>query len=76
MTLETFETPALSGPARPRGGGTARAGRTRRIARYGLLVGFLILWQVGSTQGWLNATVFPPLDLIFAALWNGLTSGA
>jgi sulfonate transport system permease protein len=40
------------------------------------LLGFLALWQVGSTLGWLNATVFPPLHLIFAALWDGLATGA
>lgn len=76
MTLETLETPALSTPpARVLEARIAQAGRAG-VARYGLLLGFLILWQVGSTQGWLNATVFPPLDLIFVALWNGLVSGA
>lgn len=76
MTLETLETPALSTPpARVLGARIAQAGRAG-FARYGLLLGFLILWQVGSTLGWLNATVFPPLDLIFAALWDGLVTGA
>ena len=27
-------------------------------------------------QGWLNPAVFPPLDVIGAALWKGLASGA
>ncbi len=76
MTLETLETPALSAPpARVVAARLAQAGRAG-FARYGLLLGFLILWQVGSTQGWLNATVFPPLDLIFIALWDGLVTGA
>lgn len=76
MTLETLETPSIAAPpARVLVARVARAGRAG-FARYGLLAGFLILWQVGSTQGWLNATVFPPLDLIFAALWDGLVTGA
>ena len=76
MTLETLETPSIAAPpARVLVARVAQAGRAG-FARYGLLAGFLILWQVGSTQGWLNATVFPPLDLIFAALWDGLVTGA
>lgn len=76
MTLETIETPSMATPpARVLAARVAQAGRAG-VARYGLLAGFLILWQVGSTQGWLNATVFPPLDLILAALWEGLASGA
>lgn len=46
------------------------------IARYGLLVLFFAGWQIASTAGWLNAAVIPPLDKIFLALWNGVTSGA
>ena len=46
------------------------------LRRYGLLAGFLAVWQIGSTQGWINPTVFPPLDAILSALWQGLTSGA
>ena len=38
----------------------------RRIApflsRYGLLIGFLVLWQVSPALGWVNPAVFPPLD--------------
>lgn len=52
--------------------GAARSG----LRRYGLLAAFLALWQIGSTQGWINATVFPPLDAILSALWEGLTGGA
>ncbi|MCF1709750.1 ABC transporter permease [Tabrizicola sp. J26] len=76
MTLETVETGALAAPpirlAGARIGQVARAG----LARYGLLLGFLLLWQLGSTFGWINPTVFPPLDRILVALWNGLASGA
>ncbi|MDR5651627.1 ABC transporter permease [Ruixingdingia sedimenti] len=55
-----------------RGSGAARAG----LARYGLLLAFLALWQVGATRGWINPTVFPPLDLIGQALWKGIATGA
>lgn len=76
MTLETLETPRVTTP--PAQALLATAAQTARsgFARYGPLIGFLILWQVGSSSGWLNPTVFPPLDLIFRALWDGLTSGA
>ena len=46
------------------------------LARYGVILSFLLLWQVASTRGWVNPAVFPPLDQIVAALWNGLASGA
>jgi sulfonate transport system permease protein len=46
------------------------------VSRYGLIVGFLVLWQVSSKFGWVNATIFPPLDLILGALWDGISSGA
>ncbi len=46
------------------------------LARYGLLVGFLVAWQVSSRTGLLNPAVFPPLDTIAAALWQGLVGGA
>ena len=55
-----------------RGGIVARAG----LSRYGLLVTFLLFWQLASTQGWINPTVFPPLDAIIAALWSGIAGGA
>ncbi|WLR95269.1 ABC transporter permease [Shinella zoogloeoides] len=46
------------------------------IARYGLVIAFLALWQISSTQGWVNPSVFPPLDVIASALWDSLSSGA
>lgn len=46
------------------------------LRRYGLLAAFLALWQIGSTSGWVNPAVFPPLDAIFAALWKGIVGGA
>lgn len=56
------------------GRSTAAVGQTAR--RYGLLAGFLLAWQVGSTVGWINPTVFPPLDRILAATWSGIAGGA
>jgi sulfonate transport system permease protein len=46
------------------------------LSRYGLVIGFLLLWQASSSLGWVNASVFPPLDQIFKALWLGISSGA
>lgn len=53
-------------------------GRTavRLLKRYGVLVGFLALWQVASSAGWVNAAVLPPVDMIVAALWKGLAGGS
>ncbi len=53
-------------------------GRTalRFLSRYGVLVGFLVLWQVASSVGWVNAAVLPPIDMIVAALWKGLAGGS
>ena len=44
-------------------------------ARYGVLIGVLLFWQVASEIGWLNPAVFPPLDTILSALWQGLAGG-
>ena len=46
------------------------------LARYGLVIAFLILWQASSKLGLVNASVFPPLDQIISALWNAIASGA
>lgn len=46
------------------------------LARYGLVFAFLILWQASATFGWVNASVFPPLDQILTALWTAIASGA
>lgn len=46
------------------------------LSRYGLVIGFLVAWQVSTTFGWLNPSVFPPLDQIIAALWKGISTGA
>lgn len=46
------------------------------LARYGLVITFLVLWQAASTLGWVNASIFPSLDQILGALWNAIASGA
>jgi len=46
------------------------------IARYGLVLAFLALWQISSSRGWVNPAVFPPLDVIVSALWSNISSGA
>jgi len=53
----------------------AAAGR-RYAANYGLLLLFFAGWQLASTAGWLNPAVFPPIDRVAGALWQGLSSGA
>lgn len=45
-------------------------------SRYGLLIGFLVAWQLASNLGWINAAVFPPIDAILGALWTGIVGGA
>jgi len=45
------------------------------LTRCGLLLAFLVLWQVASTLRWVNPAVFPPLDLIWSAFWRGMTQG-
>ncbi|ABL73186.1 MULTISPECIES: ABC transporter permease [Paracoccus] len=80
MTLQHLDTPPIplsrdsapGGSLLRRGAAVARHG----LSRYGLLAGFLVLWQVASTMGWVSPAVLPPLDKIAAALWNGIASGA
>lgn len=47
----------------------------RFLTRYGLLLSFLLLWHVASRLGWVNPSVFPPLDVIASAFWRGITQG-
>ncbi|MER9138177.1 ABC transporter permease [Mesorhizobium sp. M0830] len=82
MTLQNVEQPTVIGTHRDRTNigidllrlGNLTAGRF--LSRYGVLVGFLVLWQVASSVGWVNAAVLPPIDMIAAALWKGLAGGA
>lgn len=48
----------------------------RLLSRYGVLVGFLLFWQIASRASWFNPAVLPPLDSIMVALWNGIVGGA
>ncbi|PBC01295.1 ABC transporter permease [Mesorhizobium sp. WSM3860] len=54
------------------------AGRAsaRILSRYGVLLGFLALWQVAAASGWVNTAVLPPIDTIAVALWKGLAGGS
>jgi sulfonate transport system permease protein len=45
------------------------------LSDYGLLAAFFVGWHVASVTGVLNPAVFPPLDRVGQALWNGLASG-
>ncbi|ESY50914.1 MULTISPECIES: ABC transporter permease [Mesorhizobium] len=82
MTLQHIERPITIGARRSatgldtdflRPGGRAAV---RFLSRYGVLLGFLALWQVASSVGWVNAAVLPPIDMIIAALWKGLAGGS
>lgn len=77
MVLQSLDAP-LEARSSPGAAIRRRVGSTARgfASRYGLLAGFVLLWQVSATQGWVNPAVFPPLDAIAAALWKGLASGA
>ena len=82
MTLQHIERPiGIGGHDGGNGFGSETlrfAGRTsvRILSRYGVLVGFLALWQVAASSGWVNAAVLPPIDTIVAALWKGLAGGS
>nr|WP_026613394.1 ABC transporter permease [Ensifer aridi] len=83
MTLENVNPPLTTNFRLASAGrtGVAMAPRLRALigpllSRYGLVLSFLVLWQVSSSQGWVNPAVFPSLDVILAALWDGIASGA
>ena len=76
MTLQSIDAPASGSPS---GAVLLRrfAASTRSFgARYGVLAAFLIFWQVSATVGWVNPSIFPPLDKIAAALWTGIAGGS
>lgn len=82
MSVERIEAPVLFGTRLKSSFVSpqiwSRVGQTvgQLVGRYGLLAGFLLAWQIASTSGWINAAVFPPIDAIVAALWNGIVGGA
>ncbi len=67
---------APAAPRPPRWLTHAMSAITPFLARYGLVIAFLVLWQASSTLGWVNASVFPPLDQIIRALWKAIATGA
>ncbi|MBZ9853403.1 ABC transporter permease [Mesorhizobium sp. CA13] len=82
MTLQHIERPTGIG-AHENGNGLGAdiqslAGRTlaRLLSHYGVLLGFLALWQAAASGGWVNAAVLPPIDMIVVALWKGLAGGS
>ena len=79
MTYQSLDTSLPTHAGTPRASALLRrgaAGAHSALQRYGLLIGFLAFWQVGSNLGWINPTVFPPLDKIIAATWTGIVGGA
>lgn len=77
MSLNTIDTLDGSTPVRlPRLPHQAQAAAKNVIARWGLLGGFLVLWQLASVNGWVSPSVLPRLDVIAAALWKGIVGGA
>lgn len=76
MSIQTLDTPrARSDPGRGLRDGGGRF-LSRLLSRWGLVIGFVILWQVAGKAGWVSPAVFPPLDKIALALWDGIASGA
>lgn len=79
MTIQSIDTSPLSHRLGHRPGAAVSPRLDARardvLSRYGLLVGFLVLWQVSAKTGWVNPSIFPPLDAIAAALWKALASG-
>jgi sulfonate transport system permease protein len=76
MTLHALDSPPsrpLPVPAVLR---RVRAAAGATASRWGLLLGFLVLWQVSSVQGWVSPSVLPRLDIIAGALWQGIAGGA
>lgn len=79
MTYQSIDSRRAASAEGAAGAALLRRGAaSARLAlqRYGLLLGFLAFWQVGSTLGWINPTVFPPLDKIITATWTGIVGGA
>jgi len=76
MAIQTLDAPIDR--RAPLAASWRRAGKAAAafLARYGLLIGFFLLWHVASVTGWLSAAVFPPIDDIAWALWNGVVGGA
>lgn len=75
MTLQSVITPNSQSFPRPPFR-KAQAFVRKFLSKFGLVIVFIALWQIASTQGWVSRAVFPPLDVIAGALWKALASGA
>ncbi|WP_431299092.1 ABC transporter permease [Tabrizicola sp. BL-A-41-H6] len=78
MTFQSLDSSPVASVEVPLGAAILRRGAGAAqsvLRRYGLVAGFLAVWQIGSTFGWINPTVFPPLDKILAATWEGIAGG-
>jgi sulfonate transport system permease protein len=73
MTLHILRAPPSR--AAPAWGPWARSAGGAALSRWGAVLGFLALWHLSSTQGWVSPSVLPPLDAIAAALWRGVVGG-
>ena len=80
MTLQnvdqTLAVPNSGGTVASKAGRLLTNGGRRLLSRYGLLVGFVLLWQLASVSHWVNASIFPPLNKIADAFWSGLMQGS
>ncbi|TNC48548.1 ABC transporter permease [Rubellimicrobium rubrum] len=77
MSLHVLDTPATAPPSQvPALLHRTGAAGAAILSRWGLLLAFLLLWQVASVQGWVSASVLPPLGTIAGALWRGIVGGA
>lgn len=76
MTLHALDSPPSRPLPIPAVLRRVRAAAGATASRWGLLLGFLLLWQVSSVQGWVSPSVLPRLDVIAGALWQGIAGGA
>lgn len=78
MTYQSLDSSLRASGEAPSGAAILRRGAaaaTFVLRRFGVVALFLAVWQFGATHGLFNPTVFPPLDRVLSATWNGLVSG-
>lgn len=79
MTAQTAAIPpaAPAAPARPAGASarTVMFGVLDFVARYGLIILLLVLWEMGARFGWLNKALMPPPTTILATLRTAFENG-
>jgi len=54
---------------------TPASKRVERIALWGSIPLFMLVWQAASTSGYVNELLFPPPTSVATALWNELIGG-